>query len=49
MTLTKEQVALLISALEYSLEYGYEGNLSPEGEEQYDALCELLEYLKLGV
>ena len=49
MTLNKEQVALLVSALEYSIEHGYEGNCTPPWDAQYDDLCELLEYLKLGV
>ena len=49
MTLSKEQVVSLVNALEYTIEHRYEDELSPEGVEQYETLCELLEYLKLGV
>ena len=44
--LNQDEINLMVEALKYSLECGYEGNLSPETAEQYDAVRALLERLE---
>ena len=44
--LSQDDINLMVEALRYSLDCGYEGNLSPETAEQYDAVRALLERLE---